>query len=314
MPTVIQIKRGTASSWTSANAILANGEIGFETDTRKMKVGDGSTAWTSLAYTATDGDITAVVAGTGLSGGSTSGSATLSIDSTVATLTGTQTLTNKTLTSPVLTTPSISTMTTTGDILYASSANTPARLGIGSTGQILAVSGGVPSWTAAPSSGGMTLISTATPSASSLIQFTSIPNTYKDLVIVGHLTPSADGNGSSAWTVNGDTGNHYISTIFSASDSTTLTGSSAWQGHNNMTNTKPMSIHWTMFDYANTTTQIKQSDIFLAGFHYTTTTNVSNQYGHRFFYYKGSTSAISSIRLDAVVGTYTGTLQLYGIS
>ena len=50
MPTVIQIKRGTASSWTSANTILANGEIGFETDTRKMKVGDGSTAWTSLSY------------------------------------------------------------------------------------------------------------------------------------------------------------------------------------------------------------------------------------------------------------------------
>ncbi len=43
------------------------------------------------------GDITAVVAGTGLSGGATSGSATLNIDSTVATLTGTQTLTNKTL-------------------------------------------------------------------------------------------------------------------------------------------------------------------------------------------------------------------------
>ncbi len=50
MPTVIQIKRGTASSWTSANTILAAGEVGFETDTRKMKVGDGSTAWSSLNY------------------------------------------------------------------------------------------------------------------------------------------------------------------------------------------------------------------------------------------------------------------------
>ena len=147
MATVIQVKRGTASSWTSANTVLAAGEIGFESDTKKMKVGDGSTAWTSLAYTATDGDITAVVAGTGLSGGSTSGSATLSIDTAITVdKTTAQTLTNKTLTSPVLTTPSISTMTTTGDILYASAANTPARLGIGSTDQVLKVTGGLPVW------------------------------------------------------------------------------------------------------------------------------------------------------------------------
>jgi hypothetical protein len=45
-----------------------------------------------------------------------------------------------------------STLSTTGDIYYASSANTPARLGIGSTGQVLTVSGGIPSW-ATPSGG-----------------------------------------------------------------------------------------------------------------------------------------------------------------
>jgi hypothetical protein len=41
--------------------------------------------------------------------------------------------------------------TTTGDIIYASAANTPARLGIGSTDQVLKVSGGIPAWGAAPS-------------------------------------------------------------------------------------------------------------------------------------------------------------------
>jgi len=50
MTAVIQVKRGTAAAWTSANTVLAAGEIGFETDARKIKVGDGSTAWTSLSY------------------------------------------------------------------------------------------------------------------------------------------------------------------------------------------------------------------------------------------------------------------------
>lgn len=43
-------------------------------------------------------------------------------------------------------------ITTTGDIIYASAANTPARLGIGSSGEVLSVSGGVPVWAAVPAS------------------------------------------------------------------------------------------------------------------------------------------------------------------
>ena len=48
--TQIQVRRGTASQWTSANPTLASGEWGFESDTNKTKIGDGSTAWNSLAY------------------------------------------------------------------------------------------------------------------------------------------------------------------------------------------------------------------------------------------------------------------------
>lgn len=46
----IQTRRGTAAQWTSANPTLAAGEMGVESDTRKIKIGTGSTAWTSLAY------------------------------------------------------------------------------------------------------------------------------------------------------------------------------------------------------------------------------------------------------------------------
>lgn len=46
----IQLRRGTAAQWTSANPTLASGELGLETDSGKFKVGDGATAWTTLAY------------------------------------------------------------------------------------------------------------------------------------------------------------------------------------------------------------------------------------------------------------------------
>jgi collagen type VII alpha len=50
MTSRLQNRRDTAANWTSNNPTLAAGEIGLETDTSKFKMGDGSTAWTSLAY------------------------------------------------------------------------------------------------------------------------------------------------------------------------------------------------------------------------------------------------------------------------
>lgn len=50
MPYRIQIRRDTAANWTSANPTLYAGEVGYETDTGKMKFGDGVTTWSSLSY------------------------------------------------------------------------------------------------------------------------------------------------------------------------------------------------------------------------------------------------------------------------
>ena len=50
MASIIQIRRDSAANWTSTNPVLASGELGTETDTSKLKIGDGTTAWTSLAY------------------------------------------------------------------------------------------------------------------------------------------------------------------------------------------------------------------------------------------------------------------------
>lgn len=46
----VQFRRDTAANWTSNDPTLLAGELGYESDTKKVKIGDGSTAWTSLAY------------------------------------------------------------------------------------------------------------------------------------------------------------------------------------------------------------------------------------------------------------------------
>ena len=50
MPVKLQHRRDSSGTWSTANPVLAAGEIGVETDTLKFKAGDGSTAWSSLPY------------------------------------------------------------------------------------------------------------------------------------------------------------------------------------------------------------------------------------------------------------------------
>ena len=54
MAVQIQLRNDTAANWTSANPILAIGEVGVETDNNKMKVGDGTSHWADLPYMGVD--------------------------------------------------------------------------------------------------------------------------------------------------------------------------------------------------------------------------------------------------------------------
>jgi hypothetical protein len=50
MAVQIQLRNDTAANWTAANPVLAQGEMGLETDTRLFKIGDGVKTWSQLSY------------------------------------------------------------------------------------------------------------------------------------------------------------------------------------------------------------------------------------------------------------------------
>lgn len=145
------------------------------------------------------GDITAVTAGTGLTGGGTTGAVTVSLDSPVAaTLGGTA-----------------QTTYTTGDLLYASATNTLAKRSIGTSGQVLTVSSGVPTWATPASSGGMTSIASGSLSGATTT-VGSFSSSYTDLyLVITDVSPSVGAN--LTLRINGDTtANYHVSNYLQA--------------------------------------------------------------------------------------------------
>jgi hypothetical protein len=115
-------------------------------------------------------------------------------------------------------------LTTTGDTIYASGASTPARLGIGTTGQVLTVAGGVPTWATAAGGYSTTHISTTTLSGASTT-ISSIPTTYSTLLLYGYNLTLASGNYTVTMTING-----------ASTGYTGTSNSGAWSGSVNLRN------------------------------------------------------------------------------
>jgi hypothetical protein len=117
------------------------------------------------------------------------------------------------------TTKALNPSTTLGDIEYRSStANTNTRLGIGTTGQVLSVSGGVPAWATPAAGGGLTLLSTTALSGSSTT-VSSISGSYKNLRVVILSARNSQGSNFSI-RLNGDTSNNYGRQLFAMQSGT----------------------------------------------------------------------------------------------
>lgn len=138
-------------------------------------------------------------------------------------------------------------MTTTGDTIYSSSGSTPARLGIGTSGQVLSVSGGVPAWTTV-SSGGMTVLASGSLSGSA-VTLSSISQDYKNLqLVVREFLPAGD-NFPLRFRINNDSGSSYQAV--SAFDGTaTSFGTSSFQVEDNDNVLNNGSIIVDFYDYA----------------------------------------------------------------
>ena len=206
-----------------------------------------------------------------------------------------------------------------GDLIAATAADTPARLAVGTNGQVLtadSTAGTGLAW-ATPSAGGMTLLQTLSLSGVATVTSSSIANTYTNLVFVIKDVYFPGGtNATLGMRFNSDTGNNYTYRGFFQQGAGTASGDDA-------TNAAQHSI----LDAASSTGKDAGQGAITV-YRYTDTSGVisqTNTYGHingpttraysRTNYYNGA-SAISTVTFFYVQGGgnwSNGTIYVYGV-
>jgi predicted small integral membrane protein len=197
-------------------------------------------------------------------------------------------------------------MTTTGDTIYSSSGSTPARLGIGTAGQVLQVNSGAtaPEWATPAGGGSMTLLQTITLSGTSVTS-SSFATTYKKLAWIGYevKTNAAD---QILGRVNGLTTSIYQN-LYYESQFASLTANTAQAQFIpfNYTDAK-QSSYGEITNYGNTGSVVK------SGFAYANAA-AANRYGWHNTFGINTSAAISTITFFAT-NTMSGTVELYGVN
>jgi len=205
--------------------------------------------------------------------------------------------------------------TTTGDTIYASAANTPAALAIGTTGQVLTVAAGLPSWATA-TAGSMTLLSTTAITNVASISITGISQSYKQLIVRINNAATVSTNVNIKMQLNTVTTAVYsyasISDATSASSggNTFTTIASAMTG---TANTNNISANIVFTDYTATTgLQLGTFDVSYIRYYSPAVTDPSMNFGA----VATKIGAISSIQLFPSTGNWTaqGNIYIYGVN
>jgi hypothetical protein len=276
------------------------------------------------------GDITGVTASSPLTGGGTSGAITVGIlDGTTSNKGAVQlsTSTSSTSTSLAATASAVksaydladaaiakSTVTTAGDVIYATGSGAVTRLGIGTAGQVLKVNSGAtaPEWGAASAASALTLVRSQAFTTSSSVDLSDIfSTTYDNYLILGSYTPSAGADLNFRFRVAGadnSTSNYSHQNLIV--DNTTVTAGRAASGTSGVFGTGSASVRTsfatTMFNPFLTETKnyVTHTAVRPSGTIFTVNTSGG---------FNASTS-FTGMTLLPSSGTVTGTIRIYGIA
>jgi hypothetical protein len=212
------------------------------------------------------------------------------------------------------TTKNLNPSTTLGDIEYRSStANTNTRLGIGTTGQVLTVAGGVPSWAAASGGGSLTSLASGSLTGAS-VNLTTISQSYTHLQLVLRDFYVSSSGQSVRLKVNADSGaTNYVQVKLRSTTSTPFVNSdTAWYFDDNASGAASTSSGThaivNFFDYTNTTT----ATIVRGTFYYRTSGSVDVICGFDGLW--KTVDNIDQINLDTSSGNFGGgSYILYGV-